>query len=135
MIRAAQNLDVNNYTRYAAAGVSDFYIRNYPQFDGLFLGTNIGRSYYNSMQLSVRRRKGALGLTANYTLSKSIDNASRDSGLFSVFPIDSFNMALNRGHSDYDRTHVFTWTASYTLPIGRGRVVGRGIPECKASSL
>lgn len=133
---AAQTLDNTYYTKYAAAGVSDFYIRNYPQFDAMGVSTNNGRSYYDSLQLSVRRRKGALGLSANYTWSKSIDNASQDGSLAVGsaavglgFPIDSFNMALGRGLSDYDRTHVFTWTASYALPIGRSRMVGGSMPK------
>lgn len=123
---AAQLLDVNNYARYAAAGVPDFYIRNYPQFNAVFFSTNAGRSYYDSMQLSVRRRKGTLGLTANYTWSKSIDNSSIDGF---AGPIDSFNLALNRGRSTYDRPHTLTWTATYSLPIGRNRLVGSGMPE------
>ena len=125
---AAQILDTNNYLRYAAAGVPNFYIRNYPQFNAVYMLTNAGRSYYDSMQLSVRRRKGALGLAASYTWSKTIDNESYD-GAYGFAPIDSFNLRLNRGHSDFDHAHVVTWMASYTLPIGRDKLIGRGMPD------
>jgi hypothetical protein len=125
---AANTMDTISFSKYAAAGVSDFYIRNYPQFNFVYMVSNAGRSYYDSMQLSVRRRKGALGLSASYTWSKSIDNASYD-GANGAAPIDSFNMRLNRGRSDFDHPHVFNWMASYTLPIGRNKLVGRGMPD------
>jgi hypothetical protein len=125
---AAQILDTIYFAKYAAAGVSDFYIRNYPQFNAVLMVSNAGRSYYNSMQLSVRRRRGALGLSASYTWSKSIDNESYD-GAYGYTPIDSFNMRLNRGRSDFDRPQVFNWMASYTLPIGRNKLIGRGMPD------
>ncbi|MBI3472454.1 MAG: TonB-dependent receptor, partial [Candidatus Solibacter usitatus] len=125
---AAQTLDVNNYTRYAAAGVSNFYLRNYPQFNTVVLSTNSGRSYYNSLQVSLRRQAGALRFSGNYTWSKTVDNISVDGSGFTR-PIDSFNLILNRALADFDRTHSVTWSASYTLPIGRGRLVGGGMPN------
>src|SRR5262249_240746 len=47
----ANNLDRQQYTRYAAAGVSQFYLRNFPQFNRFIYGTNDGRSYYDSLQM------------------------------------------------------------------------------------
>jgi hypothetical protein len=72
---AADRIDVfnRNYLRYPAAGLSDFYVRNYPQFNMLFLGTNDGRSYYDSLQLSLRRRVGTARFDLHYTFSKTID--------------------------------------------------------------
>jgi len=120
---AADTLDRNNYTRYGAAGVSDFYLRNFPQYNVTAVATNDGRSYYNSMQLSLRRQQGALKFSANYTLSKTIDNISVDGNGFTR-PIDSFNLGLNRGLADPDRPHVFNSSLIYTLPIGQGRRFG-----------
>ena len=120
---AADSMDRTNYTRYAAAGVSDFYLRNCPQFNQVILGTNAGRSYYNSFQLSLRRDAGALRLNANYTFSKSMDNISVDGNSFTS-PIDNYNLALNRGRGDYDRPHVFNSALVYTLPIGKHRGLG-----------
>jgi hypothetical protein len=125
---AAQTVDQNNYTRYAAAGVSNFYLRNYPQFDTLVESTNGGRSYYNSFQATLRRQGGALKFNASYTLSKTVDNISVDGSGFTN-PIDNYNLILNRGLADFDRRHTFLWTATYTLPIGRGKLVGGGMPN------
>ena len=125
---AANTVDTNNYTRYATAGRSQFFLRNYPQFQNVVVATNAGRSYYHSLQISVRRQAGSLRFAGNYTWSKSTDNISSDGGGFDQ-PIDNFNFRLNRGRSDADRPHNVNWSTSYTLPIGKGHLIGRGMPD------
>ncbi len=112
---AANTVDRTFFSRYSAAGLSDFYLRNYPQFDQLIVGSNQGRSYYDSAQVRVRHRMGALNVDAAYTFSKSLDNISSDGGGFDI-PIDSLNTHLNKGRSDADRPHVFSTTATYAMP-------------------
>jgi hypothetical protein len=124
---AADTLDRNNYTRYSAAGISDYYIRNFPQYNLAVVGGNHGRSYYNSLQLSLRRQQGALKFYANYTFSKTIDNISVDGNGFTA-PIDNFNLRLNRAIADPDRPHVFNSSFIYTLPIGQGKRFGTNLP-------
>jgi hypothetical protein len=121
---AADIIDRTYYTRYAATGLSDFYLRNFPQYNQLLLGTNDGRTYYDSLQFSLRRQSGALKFVANYTWSKTIDiiSGQGESGLSR--PVDSFNLRLNRARSDQDRPHVFNGSFVYTLPIGRDRGIG-----------
>jgi hypothetical protein len=125
---AADTLDRGSYTRYAAAGLSDFYLRNFPQYATVLVGANGGRSYYDSFQLSLRRHAGALQFDANYTLSKSIDTISTE-GADSNRPIDTFNLRLNRALSDADRRHVFNTSLIYTMPLGRNRRFGAGWPR------
>lgn len=125
---AANTLDRNNYRRYAAAGLSDYYLRNFPQFNLAIVGEPFGRSYYNSLQLSLRRQTGALRFAANYTFSKSMDNISVDGNGFTT-PIDNFNLGLNRARGDYDRPHSLNLMTIYTLPIGRGRQLAGDIPR------
>ena len=125
---AANNVDRNNYTRYAAAGISNFYLRSYPQFNQLRVGGNDGRSYYHSLQTSLRRQVGALKMYINYTFSKSIDNISVDQNGFTS-PIDNYNFALNRGLGDYDRRHSANYSIIYTLPVGKNRLVGGNLPR------
>jgi hypothetical protein len=130
---AADTVDKNNYTKYAAAGVSQFYLRNYPQFNQVEYGTNDGRSYYNSFQLSLRRQVGALRMTANYTRSKSMDNvlstATSGEGNGVSEPIDNYNANLNRARSNFDIPNVFTFSSAYTLPIGKGHAFGADMPR------
>jgi hypothetical protein len=122
---AATTMDVNNYTKYAAAGLSEYYLRNYPQFQQLIEGTNDGRTYYNSLQVSVRRNVGALKMVANYTWSKSMDNwNSEGNGFTNSTVMDNYNLALNRGRADSDIPQAFNAATTYTLPIGKGHRFG-----------
>ena len=125
---AANTVDTNNFTRYAAAGLSQYYLRNFPQFTNVWLSTNAGRSYYDSLQLSLRRQAGALKFAVNYTWSKTIDNSSVD-GSGNTGPLDSYNLRTMRALSDADRPNTFNWSVSYTLPIGRGKLIGGNMPD------
>jgi hypothetical protein len=130
---AADTVDRSNNSKYAAAGLNQFYLRNYPQFNQVYYGTNMGRSYYNSLQVSLRHQVGALKFFANYTWSKSIDNvlstATGGEGNGFSEPIDSYNVALNRARSNFDIPHVFNFASTYTLPIGKGHALGGNMPQ------
>lgn len=125
---AANTLDRSNNSKYAAAGLSQTYLRSYPQFNQLIVGTNDGRSYYHALQLSVRRNTGALRMAANYTYSKSIDNISVDGNGFTT-AIDNYNLLANRAVGDADHRHSFNTSVSYALPFGAGKRFGSGMPK------
>jgi outer membrane receptor protein involved in Fe transport len=125
---AANTIDTSNFSKYAAAGLSQYYLRNFPQFTNVYVSTNAGRSAYDSLQVSLRRQAGALKFAVNYTWSKTIDNASVD-GSGNTGSLDSYNLKFMRSLSDIDRPHTFNWSVSYTLPIGKGKLVGRGMPD------
>jgi hypothetical protein len=121
-------LDQSNNAKYAAAGLPQTYLRNYPQFFQLYYGTNAGLSWYNSLQVSLRHQTKSIRLFANYTFSKSLDNTGAE-GNGSTDPIDSFNLNLNKGRSDWDRAHVVNLQGSYTLPVGKGHAIGGNMPR------
>jgi Carboxypeptidase regulatory-like domain/TonB dependent receptor len=121
-------LDVSKYTLLTTAGYSNFYFRNYPQFTQVILGTNNGRSYYDSLQVSVRKNSRNLNVNANYTFAKSMDNISAEGNGFTT-AIDNFNLALNKARSDFDRPHSFNATAIYKLPVGKGQALGSSMPR------
>jgi len=121
---AADTVDRNYYQLYPQAGLSDFYIRNFPQYNFVYLGTNEGRSYYDSLQLTLKRQAGSARFAINYTWSKSIDNATTAGAGYEYYQIDNFNLRLNRARSDFDRPHVLTGSGTYTIPMGKGRCVG-----------
>ena len=125
---AANTIDTSNFSRYANAGVSQFYLRNFPQFTNVILTTNAGRTYYDSFQFSLRRQVGALRGAVNYTWSKTIDNASAD-GSGTTGNFDNYNLSLSRGLSDIDRPHTINWSSSYVLPIGKGKLIGGNMPD------
>ncbi|MBI2689989.1 MAG: TonB-dependent receptor [Acidobacteria bacterium] len=114
----ADNIDRNNFARYAAAGVSPFYLRNFPQYNQVQYGDNVGSSSYNSLQLSLTHKGRHSVMNVNYTYSRSIDNGSTDGNGFTA-PVDNFNLVNNRGRTDADRPHVLNLVGSYSLPFGR----------------
>lgn len=125
---AADTVDRTNYTRYAPAGISNFYLRNFPQWNQVILGTNNGRSWYDSFQMSFRRQTGALKIFGNYTWSKNLDNISVDGNGFTA-TLDNYNLNQFRGRSDVDRPHVFNGSVIYTLPVGTGKFIGGNMPR------
>jgi len=124
----ANTVDRNQNAKYVNAGLPQTYIRNFPQYNQVIVGNNDGRSYYDAMQVSVRRSAGALRMTANYTWAKNIDNITAEGNGFTS-PIDNFNLLSNRGLSDNDHRQSFNASMVYTLPIGKGKRFGGGMPR------
>src|SRR6185312_14892461 len=113
---------------YAGIGLPQTYLRPYPQFAQVELGTNSGRSYYDALQVSVHRNAGGLFLNANYTYSHSIDNITVEGNGFTS-PIDNLNPGANRGNGDFDHRHSFNSSFSYALPVGQGKRFASGAPR------
>ncbi len=134
---AANNFDRSYYTLYSAAGIPLTYLRNYPQFGQVIVGTNAGRSYYNALQVSVRRYVGALRLNANYTFSRSIDTlnpggsatSSAADGNGYASPVDNFNIRANKAISDFDHHHSLNASVIWAMPFGAGKRFGAAWPK------
>ncbi|HKC86736.1 MAG TPA: TonB-dependent receptor, partial [Blastocatellia bacterium] len=96
-----------------------------------------GDSYYHAAQFTLRKRfeKGFL-FGAAYTFGKSIDNQSVDpvgassggglSTTNSRTPTNIRNWRGERSRSDFDRTHVFTASGVWELPVGKGKWLDAG---------
>ena len=117
---AADEMDLNHFGNYAAAGVSDSYIRNFPQFNKVLYGSNTAKSWYDSFQFGLRKSTATYQMRLYYTWSKSLDTMS-SSGDSYVSPLDSFNPDVNKAPSDFDRKHVFNIALDYSFPFGRNR--------------
>jgi hypothetical protein len=79
---------------------------------GITDASNMGSNSYQALQTKLTKRFSAgISLLATYTYSKTIDTTG---GLM-------LNGRLNRGPSDFDRTHVGTLGLNAELPFGRGR--------------
>ncbi|HEY6802042.1 MAG TPA: TonB-dependent receptor [Pyrinomonadaceae bacterium] len=95
----------------------------------------IGKSSYNSLQTKLEKRfaKG-LSVLSTYTWAHGIDDSpggicsngasARDCG-----PDDPTRPELDRGNSDTDVRHRFTFANVYDLPIGRSRRYGKDLPK------
>jgi hypothetical protein len=125
---AASTVDSSYYGKYAAAGVSDFYLRNFPQFSNLIYGSDTARSWYNSVQFGIRKSANSYHFRAHYTWSKSLDTMSVDGTSF-VSPSDSFNPDTNKAPSDFDRTRVLNVAADYRIPFGRSVHADSELPK------
>ncbi len=117
---AADAVDRNYYFKYGAAGVSDFYLRNYPQFNRVYYGTNSAESWYDALQLGLRKSAKTYNLRAYYTWSKTLDTISSEGDSF-VSSSNNRNPQIDRAPSDFDRTHLFNATFNWALPYGRSR--------------
>ena len=121
--------DINQPTTdtvLANPGVKLDALRPYKGYNSIRETDNIGRSLYNSFQLSLNHRfsKGLLfGLA--YTLSKSYDTGSNQRD---IIP-DTYNASNLWGPSEFDVRHVFIASYLYELPFFKnqslsGKVLG-----------
>jgi hypothetical protein len=96
--------------------------RPIPGFGNITLIEPAGSSVYHSIQTSLERRfAGGIHFLGAYAFSKSIDDASdflATSG-DDNYPQDNARLFLERGFSNFDLRHRFTFTGLFMLPYGR----------------
>ena len=101
------------------------FLRPIPEWNVINIFNTGSNSIYNAFNVSWRRRsRGGLFWRLNYSLSNSIDDASQVNGQADggfAGALDSRNLRLDRGRSDWDRRHVFTMVGSVNLPFGNRR--------------
>src|SRR5262245_746884 len=100
--------------------------RLYPNIGPRAIRTSQGNSSYHAMQWRVDRRLGnGFGLTASYTWSRNIDSASDGVGALegqssranrTSVKVAQGGLRLDRGPSDFDRTHRFTILYMWSVP-------------------
>ncbi len=90
------------------------YYSEFPKFATINQVEGIANSHYTGMIASIRTEAWH-GLTSkfSYTLGHSIDDASYVRG---ANPMDSNNLRLDYGNSDFDVRHTFTSYIAYNLP-------------------
>jgi Carboxypeptidase regulatory-like domain/TonB dependent receptor len=93
----------------------------------LFQEKSTGKSNYNSLQVSYKIN-GWHGITSavNYVYSKSLDNSSdlEDFVVNAAQPQDSNRPNLEKGPSNFNIPHRFTWVFAYELPKMGGSMQG-----------
>jgi hypothetical protein len=111
--QAAMNLNV-------ACGSDPAPFRPFVGFSNINFLQFAASSTYNALQFSARRSISPLTLSAAYTYSHSIDDASSGGAGNTPSFIDSYNLKSGRGSSDYDVRHNFSFSWVYDLPFFRG---------------
>lgn len=104
----------------------------HPQYAALATFSTLGESDYHAGTFTVRQRlKNHLTLDFNYTLSKSMDNASglQNSNAYgAAFVVNPLDLNQARGVSDFDIRHIINMNAVWELPVGRGRSFLSNLP-------
>ena len=86
----------------------------YPELAAINELESIGRSSYNSLQVSlIQNNWRGLSGRLNYTLGHAMDNASEARN---TLPMDSRNLDLDWGNAAFDIRHVLTGGFTYSLP-------------------
>jgi hypothetical protein len=86
-------------------------LRPYKGYTAIRMRMSDSTSNYHGMQLYAAKRKGDLLMTASYTWSKVLTDASG----FNDNPEDPFNRNFNYGPATFDRRHVFALTYTYNV--------------------
>jgi hypothetical protein len=128
-------------TRMEIMGIPDFVIDNFILPNGIAAIPSVARtpffgyaqlfqaedtisSNYNSLQVKLDKHfsHGLSSLLA-YTWSHSIDGASvffgSGANATTIFPQDNYNLAAERGNSDFDIRQRLSWTFLYQIPAAR----------------
>ncbi|HKP80589.1 MAG TPA: carboxypeptidase regulatory-like domain-containing protein [Pyrinomonadaceae bacterium] len=88
-------------------------LRPFKGYTAIRMRLSDSTSNYHGMQLYAAKRKGDLLMTASYTWSKVLTDASG----FNDNPEDPFNRRFNYGPATFDRRHVFALTYTYTVKM------------------
>ena len=111
--------DINQPQPSALPPGLPFVPRPDPRFDDINLLESRANSNYNALQMRFQQRltRGFSAL-ASYTWSKSIDDASNffSSAGDPNFPQNSYNVAAERGRSNFDVSHRLSVSYSYAFP-------------------
>jgi hypothetical protein len=95
--------------------------RPLPQFGSFNNLVDIGNSNYHSLQLKVDKRAShGLSFLSAFTFSKSI-NDQPEICCSSPTPQNSYDLAAERGLSDFDQRFRWVTSFDYQLPIGKGQ--------------
>jgi hypothetical protein len=85
--------------------------------------TNQGRSNYDAMLVSLRKRfSSGIQYDVNYTWSHAIDNQSSvTNAVQEALIYNVLDPTAGRGNADFDIRHLFNANVVWELPFGRGR--------------
>jgi hypothetical protein len=137
----AANATATNQTRLnnlIAAGypANLFQVNPTVASGGAYILDNSGSSYFNSLQIEVRRRL-ARGITfqASYAFAKAEAIGGTSSSSDSGQPTTLRNFALDRTVEPFDIRHAIKLNFIYELPFGEGRQYGANVHNLIAKKL
>ncbi|MBY0507139.1 MAG: TonB-dependent receptor [Bryobacteraceae bacterium] len=109
----ATNLRLTNPTQFSAFQTNPQIFRPFPNFGSILFRTNGARSNYHAGTAKLEKRLSrGLSFLTFYTYSKLIDASSSN---------DLLPREMDRAESSNNRTHQYTGSMTYQLPLGKGR--------------
>jgi hypothetical protein len=101
-----------------ACGASPDPLRTaFPGYSNINQLRDVANSIYHALQIGATRTVGDLTVSLAYTYSHSIDDSSDRSDTAFV---NSYDVAANRGSSNFDLRHNFSISYVYGLPFFKG---------------
>jgi hypothetical protein len=92
----------------------------YPVFGDVNLYDNLGKSWYNGLQLKWEKRfSDGFSYMVSYSLSRQTDENGGE-GIWDT-PTPFAPEGYNKGRAGFDRTHILAVNTVYELPFGKGR--------------
>ena len=118
---------MNNLTK-ANYPVNMFYVNPTVASSGAFIVDNTGSSFYDALQIEVRRRMAqGMSIQGSYVFGKSLANGPTNSSSSSFQPTTLRNLSLDKTPSGFDLRHALKANYIYELPFGTGkRFLGQG---------
>jgi hypothetical protein len=93
------------------------FFAQFPQYRNIFAFNNVGRSWFDSLQLSFRQNMWhGVNTQYNYTLSKCTDYNSTNRNLTTAQAMNPYNPANDEGPCTFDIRHNFNFGGSYAVP-------------------
>jgi hypothetical protein len=118
-------------TRFSTVGTPQ---RRNPNFANIRMKMADGQSFYNAGVFGLQSQIGAaFRAQLSYTYGKSTDDQSSSLGRNEFAngqarTVDPYNLALNRGRSDFDVRHNLSINFTFDIPYGTGRQHGANAP-------
>jgi hypothetical protein len=123
---------INNTAEYPGSGSAAAVAarRPYPYITPTKYDDSSGNSNYNALQTRLTRQNAnGLAYLLSYTWSKSIDlGCSGSFGVEGCSIQNPYDPRADRSVSGFDVTNIFTGSASYDVPFGRGKRFHAGNP-------
>jgi hypothetical protein len=115
--------DLGRRNSAGTAGLAkNLFVVNPDTFGGAFLVDNGGRTWYDSMQIELRRRMSrGLLIQGSYTFSKSLANMYGTSGVVFYQPRTLRDESRDKNTSPFDLVHGIKANWIWELPVGRGQ--------------
>jgi hypothetical protein len=89
---------------------------------GSFVETNDGTSYYDALQIELRRRMShGVSIQGSYVWSKSLADGPTNSSSSVAQPTTLRNLGIDKVPSGFDLRHAFKVNYIYEFPVGPGK--------------